>query len=63
LLSDGHFRAVTPSSQPAAGRKAGLRSFAIGFNETGWLDGFGHSHPERMQITEHYRRGFGHMHF
>jgi hypothetical protein len=34
----------------------------VGFNDRGWLDGFGHPRSESMHITERYRRrDFGHM--
>lgn len=33
-----------------------------GFNDRGWLDGFGHPRSEALRVTERYhRRDFGHM--
>jgi len=34
----------------------------IGFNDRGWLDARGHTHGEKMRLTERFRRpDFGHM--
>lgn len=35
---------------------------AVGFNDRGWLDAFGHTHSDAMHVTERFhRRDFGHM--
>jgi len=35
---------------------------AVGFNDRGWLDAFGHTHSESLHVIERYhRRDFGHM--
>jgi hypothetical protein len=34
----------------------------VGFNDKGWLDGFGHPHSEALKVHERYRRrDFGHL--
>jgi hypothetical protein len=39
-----------------------LRVDTVGFNDKGWLDGFGHPHSEDMHLTERFhRRDFGHL--
>ena len=34
----------------------------VGFNDRGWLDGFGHPHTEGLHVVERFqRRDFGHL--
>ncbi len=48
--------------QSANGRATRWSRNTAGFNDKSWLDVFGHSHSEALQIQERFRRrDFGHM--
>lgn len=67
IFTDG--RKHTADPQPSwmgysVGRWEGdsLLVDTVGFNDKGWLDGFGHPRSEALRILERYRRrDFGHM--
>ncbi len=67
IFTDG--RKHTPDPQPSwmgysVGKWDGdsLMVDTTGFNDKGWLDGFGHPRSEALRIQERYRRrDFGHM--
>ena len=67
IFTDG--RKHTPAPQPswmgysiAKWEGDVLVADTVGFNDKGWLDGFGHPRSEQLHVTERYhRRDFGHM--